>query len=69
MQKNDTEIFETIFETQNVVKTSRSVLSIRHREFNIIQRDADDTICLSLSSTFSGKVEIYQRRIIKIVKH
>lgn len=68
MRKNDTEIFETIFETQNVVK-ARSVLSIRHREFNIIQSEADDTICLSLSSTFSGKVEIYQRRIIKIVKH
>lgn len=69
MRKNDTEIFDAIFETQNIAKTRKSVLNIRHREFNIIHRVEDDAIYLSSSSTFAGKVEIYQRRIIRIIKH
>lgn len=69
MRKNDTEIFDAIFEPQNKAEPRRSVLNIRHREFNIIHRVEDDAIYLSSSSTFAGKVEIYQRRIIRIIKH
>lgn len=68
MSKNNVEIFETIFETHDVANT-RKKLSVRHREFNIIHREEEDTIFLSSSSTFAGKVEIYQRRVIKIINH
>ena len=69
MRKNNTELFEAIFENQNIAETRKSTISIRHREFNIIHRAEEDEIYLTSSSTFAGKVKIYQRKIIKIIRH
>lgn len=68
MQKNNIAIFESLFESKDLEKARKKVLNIRHREFNIIDSE-DEIICLSSSSTFATKNGIYQRRIIKIIKH
>lgn len=68
MQKNEVKIFEDIFDNQDAMNTRTKKMSIKHREFNIIKCE-EDVIYLSSSSTFATRSEIYQRRIVKIIKH